>query len=331
MASRSRPVAWWSLGLALGLCLPSCGSRTNLRDFAQSDAGASPGSSSPLPEPTGKASASNEPPPRPAPPSTRPVTFAVIGDFGAAGENEGKVADLVRARDPDFIITTGDNNYPDGAAETIDANIGQYFYDFIAPYRGTYGEGAKHNRFFPSLGNHDWRAPGAAPYLDYFELPDNERYYDVVRGSVHLFAIDSDPHEPDGIDAGSIQAQWLKAELARSSAPWKVVYFHHPPYSSGSHGPTLAMRWPFREWGASIVYAGHDHHYERLLVEGFPYVVNGVGGKELYPLGFRPPESLSGFDDVHGAVFVEATERRFASRFTSTDGATLDELVLTRP
>jgi hypothetical protein len=91
------------------------------------------------------------------------------------------------------------------------------------------------------------------------------------------------------------------------------------------------MRWPFRAWGASVVYAGHDHDYERFLVEGVHYVVNGVGGNELYPLGVRAAESLAGFDDVHGAVFVEASAHRFASRFVSTRGTLLDELVLTAP
>ncbi len=90
---------------------------------------------------------------------------------------------------------------------------------------------------------------------------------------------------------------------------------------------TIGMRWPFRAWGASIVYAGHDHLYERFAVEGVPYVVNGVGGKGSIPSGAGPAESLVGFDDAHGAVFVEASERRFASRFVSTDGTTLDELV----
>ena len=57
----------------------------------------------------------------------------------------------------DAIVTVGDNNYPDGAAATIDANIGQYYHAYIAPYQGTYGAGAEMNRFFPALGNHDWR------------------------------------------------------------------------------------------------------------------------------------------------------------------------------
>jgi tartrate-resistant acid phosphatase type 5 len=316
-----------SLGLALGLCLTAaCGSRTGLREFAQSDAGPSPSS-----EPSATGSASGQPPPQPPEPTTPPIRFAVIGDFGAAGPNEKKVADLVKAHEPDFIITTGDNNYPDGAKETIDVNIGQYFHEFIAPYRGVYSPSAKHNRFFPCLGNHDWRAPGAAPYLEYFDLPGNERYYDLVRGPVHLFALDSDPHEPDGVDASSVQANWLKAKLTSSDSTWKVVYFHHPPYSSGPHGGTIGMRWPFREWGASIVYTGHDHHYERFSVEGLPYVVNGVGGNQLYAMGPRPPESLVGYDTAHGAVFVEASEHRLTSRFVSTDGVTLDELVLTAP
>jgi hypothetical protein len=131
------------------------------------------------------------------------VRFAVIGDFGAATEAEAKVADLVRADRPDFIITTGDNNYPDGQAETIDPNIGRFYQEFIHPYKGRYGLGAKENRFFPSLGNHDWETPGAKPYLDYFTLPGNERYYDFVKGDVHFFAIDSDERELDGIVATS--------------------------------------------------------------------------------------------------------------------------------
>src|SRR4051794_21122347 len=54
------------------------------------------------------------------------VRLAVIGDYGAAGQPEQDVSNLVHSWGPDLVITTGDNNYPDGAASTIDANIGQY-------------------------------------------------------------------------------------------------------------------------------------------------------------------------------------------------------------
>src|SRR5438105_6676911 len=104
-----------------------------------------------------------------------PVRFAVIGDYGSASRPEADVANLVKSWEPDFIITTGDNNYEDGAASTIDQNVGQYYHDFIFPYKGRYGDGASFNRFFPALCNHDWQAAGARPYLDYFSLPGNGR------------------------------------------------------------------------------------------------------------------------------------------------------------
>lgn len=97
----------------------------------------------------------------------RSITFAIIGDYGFSdlGPYEGDVAALVKNWNPDFIITTGDNNYDFGGEDTIDKNIGQYYHKFISPYFGAYGPGATVNRFFPSMGNHDWYTPGAAPYL----------------------------------------------------------------------------------------------------------------------------------------------------------------------
>src|SRR5215212_4305264 len=129
--------------------------------------------------------------------SVTSARFAVIGDYGWAGQAALDVSNLVRSWNPDFIITTGDNNYDNGAASTIDPNIGQYYHDFIFPYTGTYGPGAPFNKFFPALGNHDWNTAGATPYLSFFTLPNNERYYDFASGPVHLYSIDSDGHEPD--------------------------------------------------------------------------------------------------------------------------------------
>ncbi len=183
----------------------------------------------------------------------------------------------MKSWDPDLVIALGDNNYPDGAASTIDENIGQFYHEFIAPYRGQYGRGADVNRFFPSLGNHDWDSDRASPYLDYFTPPGNERYYEFVRGSVDFFALDSDEQEPDGNTAGSAQGQWLQMQLATSGSPRRVVYFHEAAYSSGDHGNNATMQWPFAEWGASVVMSGHDPDYERILVDGLPYFVNGAG------------------------------------------------------
>ena len=153
------------------------------------------------------------------PPTASTVRFAVIGDYGVEGDPARDVAALVTGWSPDFILTVGDNNYPDGAEATIDKNVGQYYHSFIGDYQGTYGPGSAVNRFFPSLGNHDWHTPGAQPYLNYFSLPGIERYYDFVVGPVHFFALDSDPHEPDGVASNSTQALWLQAALSASTAP----------------------------------------------------------------------------------------------------------------
>jgi hypothetical protein len=252
------------------------------------------------------------------------VRFAVIGDYGLAGRPEADVAALVKSWDPDFIVTTGDNNYPRGAAETIDRNIGQYYHEFIHPYQGRYGVGATSNRFFPVLGNHDWATPGARPYLEYFALPGNERYYDFVWGPVHLFAMDSDFREPDGVTWDSKQAAWLRARLATSRSPWKLVCMHHPPFSSGPHGSTVALQWPYAEWGATAVLAGHDHTYERILRDGFPYFVNGLGGNGIYRFKTAVPGSQIRYNADFGAMLVEASHDAITFQFISRKGMIVD-------
>jgi len=257
------------------------------------------------------------------------IRFAVIGDFGLAGDPAADVATLVKSWQPDFILTTGDNNYPEGAAETIDENIGQYYQDYIYPYTGEYGDGTEANRFFPTIGNHDWDSDQAQAYFDYFELPGNERYYDFTWGPVHFFAINSDSREPDGVGRSSPQAQWLKAQLAASTASWNIVYMHHPPYSSTSEEPVDWIRWPFQEWGADIVIAGHDHYYERLEVDGFPYIINGLGGGAIYGFGETYPGSQVRYNADYGALLVEADKNHASFAFQNRTGEIIDTYLLT--
>ena len=231
---------------------------------------------------------------------------------------------------PDVILTTGDNNYPNGELATIDDNIGQYYHAYIAPYIGTYGPGAESNRFFPVLGNHDWNAPGTQPYLDYFTLPGNERYYEVRLGAVHLFMLDSDSCEPDGVGKSSQQAAWLQQALAASPAPWKLVVMHHPPYSSGLHGRVDWMDWPFADWGASAVFAGHDHTYERLLIDGIPYFINGLGGGPIYDFNIIEEASQVRYNEDYGAMLITATEKEITFIFSSRQGQEIDNYSLTR-
>jgi len=265
------------------------------------------------------------------------LRFAVIGDYGSDSKAERRVAGLVDGWNPDFVITAGDNNYPRGAASTIDVKIGKYYSGFIGNYQGTYGLGSQINRFWPSLGNHDWdgmqcNSPGCSgAYLDYFTLPGNERYYEADLGLVHLYALDSDSREPDGRSSSSIQADWLQAALAASTSCFDVVYFHHPPYSSGRHGSSTSMRWPFQAWGADVVISGHDHLYERIDADGFPYFVNGSGGAGLYGfpnVGTLPPGVVSvvRYNQDYGAMLVTATNTGITYQFFNASGVKIDEL-----
>lgn len=266
-----------------------------------------------------------------ATPELLEVRFAVIGDYGMDNSSEAEVAALILGWQPDIVITTGDNNYPSGAADTIDANIGKYFHGYIFPYLGTYDSEADQNRFFPSLGNHDWYTEGAQPYLDYFSLPGNERYYDFIWGPVHFFVVDSDEHEPDGINAGSAQAAWLKQVLASSTSIWNIVYTHYPPFSSGAHGSTDWMQWPYAAWGADALLAGHDHLFERLLVDGIPYFTNGTGGGGLYNFGEPLPESKFRYNANYGAMLVTANETELLFEFYNRAGDLKDSYLVAKP
>lgn len=257
------------------------------------------------------------------------IRFAVIGDYGLAGTAEADVAALVKSWSPDFIVTTGDNNYPFGSAKTIDENIGQYYHGFIYPYYGKYGEGADINRFFPSIGNHDWKTDEGQPYLDYFTLPGNERYYDFTWGPVQFFSINSDSNEPDGVNSSSVQAAWLQQNLASSISTWQIVYTHYAPYSSGTtHGSTGWIQWPFKEWGADAVLAGHEHIYERLIVDNLVYFVNGVGGATRYSFGEPEVGSMLRFRSDWGAMLVEASRQKIVFQFFTRKHELIDEYTL---
>jgi hypothetical protein len=258
------------------------------------------------------------------------MRIAVIGDYGQAGQPEADVAALIDRWGVAAIVTAGDNNYLDGAADTIDANIGQYYHAYIAPYKGSYGAGSIENRFFPALGNHDWYTPGAQPYFDYFTLPGNERYYTVRRGPIEFFILDTDKHEPDGYDVASVQAQWLQQQLAASTAPWQIVVLHDPPYSSSvRHGSDRTVQWPYAAWGADAVIAGHDHLYERVQANGIPYFVNGAGGKDLYP--FKPwavAGSVVRYNQDYGAQLINATADCLNISFFSRADVLLDSVTV---
>lgn len=270
------------------------------------------------------------------PQEAAPVHFAIIGDFGVDELSAREVAALVHGWDPAYVVTTGDNNYPRGSAASFDKNVAGLYNRFIAygpRYRGRYvGKGRAEQRFFASLGNHDWDTAGARPYLDALALPGNGRYYTVRQGPVALFIVDSDRREPDGTTADSVQARWLQQALRASDAPHRLVVFHHPPYSKGPHGSSAKMRWPFAAWGATAVFSGHNHNYERYEVDGLTYVVNGIGGADLGriepPCAFAEASFAHCVGSVYGAMEVFGDAEALTLRTVTTAGTEIDRFTL---
>jgi len=316
------------LALSLGSCrrpgaaFPAAAQGLPASQMLADTSDASPGAAAPTPATDGPHAAA-------APPWPPGFRFAVIGDYGVASPDEQRVAALVKAFDPAVVITLGDNNYPLGGADTIDANIGQFFAAFIGGYHGRFGPGASENRFFPALGNHDWYTKGAKPYLDYFSLPGNERYYTFSRGPIDFFALDSASNEPDGHDARSKQARWFKGAAAQAHGAWQIAYMHHPPHSSGPHGSSPEAVWPYAEAGIDLVLAGHDHIYERAVVGGLTFLVNGLGGAPVYSFQQHPVTgSQFRYQAAHGAQLGIATADELRLTFVNVDGARIDEVVL---
>lgn len=264
-----------------------------------------------------------------------PMEFAIIGDYGSHNQGEAKVASLIHQYSPSFIVTLGDNNYKKGCWSTIDDNIGQYYASFIGNYQGSYGPGADENHFFPALGNHDWNAlhsclhHGNLPYLDYFTLPGNGRYYDFVKGPIHFFILDSDSHEPDGTSIKSTQHQWFVDKVKSSTSSFKIVVFHHASYSSGSHGSDKRMQWAFKELGIDLVLSGHDHHYERIEKNDLTYIVNGIGGpSHLSGKGKQISGSKIFYNEKYGFLLGSASNNTIEFKLINEDNKVIDSFSL---
>jgi hypothetical protein len=251
-------------------------------------------------------------------PAAAQMRFAIVGDTGNSAA-AGSVANLIKAQNVQHILTTGDNCY---GRVTLATQVGNNYGNFV-----------REGRIWPSLGNHDYSdacGNGSKAYLSYFNLPNNERYYDVVLGPVHFFVVNSDPREPHGVSATSSQASWFKERIQRSTAPWQIVVFHHPPYSSGEHGSAPRMRWPWEQWGIDAVLNGHDHNYERIIRDDnkdgrkTPYFISGLGGRSKDPVLGKVSGSVVRYSDQFGALFLEASQSQLKFEFRNIRGKVVD-------
>ena len=223
------------------------------------------------------------------------VKFLVIGDSGTGDRFQYDVAAKIvdaRVRFPfEFAIMLGDNLY--GSEKAAD-----YVRKFEVPYGPLLDKGVK---FYASLGNHD---DPSQRYYQKFNM-DGQRYYTFRRKDVEFFVLDSTYMSPP-------QINWLRNELKRSDAKWKIPYFHHPIYSSGErHGSELDLQRVvepmFVENGVDVVFSGHEHFYERLKPQkGIVYITQGRAAK-LRRGNIRDNSAMTakGFDSDRSFTLVE--------------------------
>ncbi len=201
-------------------------------------------------------------------------SFVAFGDTRTNATDHQSVVDRLVATGPDFYVHSGDL-VEDGRLMTE----WDTFFDVEKALMPV-------SPLFPSLGNHERED---ANYFDLFYLPNNERWYAFDYGNAHFVALQVDNYGDYSV--GSAQYTWLETDLANTDRPWKFVFFHVPPYSSGWHGSfdadiaNIRATLPplFEQYGVNVVFNGHDHDYERSVVNGVTYIVTGGGGAPLRP------------------------------------------------
>lgn len=236
-----------------------------------------------------------------APPSIKPADQSVrvlaFGDFGDGKTPHQKaVADAMRkyhqAHPFDFGLTLGDNFYDHGLNSPTDQ---RWHKDWETHY------GPMGIRIYASLGNHDYYDP-ASPIAEalYSSLSKSwcfpRPYYTYTAGPVQFFVIDTDPIVRSQKGGSStpvkLQKDWLKKEIDASKSLWKVVYGHHPIYSTGKYQNNCAMIsevLPLLRNKVDVYIAGHEHDMQYLKpFDGVHFFVSGAGGREPRDLGEDP-------------------------------------------
>ncbi|MBI2415279.1 MAG: metallophosphoesterase [Candidatus Kerfeldbacteria bacterium] len=256
-----------------------------------------------------------------------PLKLAVFGDSGRNTTDQYAVASQIMRWQPDMILHTGDIAYYSGTTEEFISN-------FFEPYQALLPEVP----FYLSPGNHDYITDQAGPYKDFFEMPTaggpSEDYYSFNYDSIHIVSLNSNLD----YSVGSAMYNWLASDLtAAVTQPWIIVFFHHPPYSSGEHGSTIDMQTTivplFEQYGVDVVLNGHDHDYERTAtINGVRYIVTGGGGHDsLYGqtnLELNPYSEK--FEAVYHFLAITARYKKIKIEAINTQGYIVDTVNLSR-
>ena len=251
------------------------------------------------------------------------LKFAVLGDFGNGSRQQFQLAEqmvALRARFPfEFVITVGDNIYGSENARSFKSR-------FEDPYKALLDADVK---FYASLGNHDDRE--VQRFYKLFNMGGDFYYtFKAPKQDVRFFALESGYMDVQHI-------AWLERELTNSGERWKIPYFHHPLYSSGRrHGSDLGQRRIleplFLKHDVSVVFAGHDHFYERTTPQnGIVHFVVGSGGQlRRGNIDRNSGLTASGFDTDQAFLAVEIEGDEMFFNAISRTGQIVDSGVIRR-
>ena len=206
----------------------------------------------------------------------------ILGDSGTANANAQAVRNayynFTGATHTNIWLMLGDNAYQNGTDSEYQAAVFDMYPTML-----------RKSVLWPTLGNHDTAGssnpPVGLPYFAMFTLPTGgeaggiasgtEKYYSFDYANIHFICLDS--MTSDRSSTGPM-ATWLRSDLNATTQQWIVAFWHHPPYSKGSHDsdtdPILAaMRQNFlpilEDGGVDVVLSGHSHSYERsYLIDG---------------------------------------------------------------
>lgn len=265
------------------------------------------------------------------------VTFNVVGDTGTGSVGQMQIAKQMQGSSADFLMHMGDLVYYAITQQNADLRV-------FSPY----SEEMRTRPWFLAPGNHEMYVDNKVA-LELFFLPTNsvtgtEHFYSFEHGDVQFVVAWSDLQAGANYAPGSTQHAWLDAELARSSKPWKFLFFHHTWRSSGVHqtddydrnaildanqlDQSLAQL--ARKHGVQIVFNGHEHSYERLAPSGGPVsFVSGGGGAAIYNLTQPNPDNVQFYPWHHFLhVMVDGDEARVEA--VSADGSVFDKLHVRR-
>ncbi|MBD2626385.1 metallophosphoesterase family protein [Trichormus variabilis] len=199
------------------------------------------------------------------------LRFVSVADTGTGARGQYSVAkamNFYHQKNPyNVVVLAGDNIYNNGEIEKINAV-------FERPYQPLLKNGVK---FHACLGNHDIRTDNGVPQVKYAGFNMKGRYYTFSQDKVQFFALDT-----NGNADWKNQLVWLEKELSLSKADWKVVFGHHPIYSSGQYGSNsnfIKIFTPlFEKYNVQLYINGHEHNYERTRsINGTTYLICGAG------------------------------------------------------